>query len=131
MQSHGTHTEDVLKYFGRLYRAGHRRFACRAQCPEEVAEWQKRDPVLMFARVLINEGLATAEQLQDMERTLEEELDAAVEFAENSPLPEPEEATTDVYSETSAVVDKTSQTVTGEARPKEDLVRKYWEETDK
>jgi TPP-dependent pyruvate/acetoin dehydrogenase alpha subunit len=64
-----------------------------------------------------------------MEQALEEELDAAVEFAESSPAPEIEEATTDVYAETSAVVDKTSQTVTGEAKPDQDLVRKYWEET--
>jgi TPP-dependent pyruvate/acetoin dehydrogenase alpha subunit len=73
--------------------------------------------------------LATEEQLQEMEKTLEKELDAAVEFAENSPLLEPEEAATDVYAEISAAVDKTGQTSPTEATPEQDLVRKYWEET--
>ena len=58
------------------------------------------------------------------------ELDEAVEFAESSPAPELDEATTDVYAEASAVVDKTSQAVTSEAKPGQDLVRKYWEETE-
>jgi len=98
--------------------------------PAEVAEWQERDPVSMFAKTLTDAGLATAEQMQDMEQALEEELDAAVEFAENSPLPEPEEATTDVYAETGAVVDKASQISPNEKTPGQDLVRKYWEETN-
>jgi len=97
--------------------------------PAEIAKWQERDPITMFARALMAEGLATEQQLQDMEQALEEELDAAVEFAESSPAPGIEEATTDVYAETSAVVDKTSRTVTSEAKPEQDLVRKYWEET--
>ncbi len=81
----------------------------------------------MFADVLVSDGLATAEQLRDIEQTLDRELDAAVEFAENSPLPELEEATTDVYAETSAVVDTVTSPT--ESKPEEDLVRKYWEDT--
>lgn len=97
--------------------------------PDEIAEWQERDPVSMFAQILMSEGLATEQQLHDMEQALERELDAAVEFAENSPSPELDEATTDVYAESTASTDKTSQTVTSEAKPGQDLVRKYWEET--
>ena len=77
--------------------------------PEEIAEWQERDPVPMFARTLMDEGLATEQQLYDMEQALEKELDAAVEFAENSRSPELDEATTDVYAESIASVDRTSQ----------------------
>jgi len=98
---------------------------------EEIAKWEERDPVPMFAHVLVAEGLATAEQLQDIKRTLDEELDAAVEFAENSPLPELEEAATDVYAETSAVVDGIDQAGPAGSKPEQDLVRKYWEETSK
>ena len=97
----------------------------RAQA--EIAKWEERDPIPMFADVLMADGLATAEQLRDIKQMLDRELDAAVEFAENSPLPELKEATTDVYAETSAVVDTaTSQT---ESKPEQDLVRKYWEDT--
>jgi TPP-dependent pyruvate/acetoin dehydrogenase alpha subunit len=95
--------------------------------PEEVAKWQARDPVPMFARTLIAKGLATEKQLQDMERALEDELDAAVEFAEKSPSPEPEEATTGVYAETSLTVDAKSRTKPTETASEDDLVSKYWE----
>ena len=97
--------------------------------PAEIAEWQKRDPVSMFAQALMAEELATEQQLQDMEQALEEELDAAVEFARSSPPPEVKEATTDVYAETGATVDKASQISSTSATPGQDLVRKYWEET--
>jgi TPP-dependent pyruvate/acetoin dehydrogenase alpha subunit len=95
--------------------------------PEEVAMWLKRDPVSMFANNLITEGLATEKQLQDMELMLEKELDKAVEFAENSPSPNLEEAITDVYAETSMTVDTTDQTKTTETATGQDLVSKYWE----
>ena len=97
--------------------------------PEEVAKWQERDPVSMFAGILLAEGLTTKRQLQEMELTLEKELDAAVEFADNSPDPLPGEATTDVYAESAMHVGPTLQTKPVEGAPGQDLVRKYWEET--
>lgn len=97
--------------------------------PEEVAKWQERDPVSMFASTLLAEGWATKAQLQEMERTLEKELDAAVEFAESSPAPLPEEATTDVYAESAMAVAAAAQAKPTEAAPEQDLARKYWEGT--
>jgi len=97
--------------------------------PEEVAMWLKRDPVSMFASKLITEGLATAEQLQDMELTLEKELDSAVEFAVNSPSPKLEEAITDVYAETIMTTDTADQTKLTETTSTQDIVSKYWEGT--
>ncbi len=96
---------------------------------EEVAAWEERDPIPMFARKIISEGLATAEQLQTMEQMFEQELDAAVEFAENSPLPELEETTTDVYAESTASVATMGKTTLTKVALGEDLVSKYWEET--
>ena len=97
--------------------------------PEEMARWKKRDPVPMFAQTLIAEGLATEQQLQDMEQTLERELDAAVQFAENSPLPELEEATTDIYAESKIIVVAEGQKKPTQVVPERDVVSKYWEET--
>ncbi len=94
--------------------------------PQEVAEWKKRDPVTMFAEKLIAEKMSTEKQLLDIEQMLEKELDEAVEFAEKSPSPNPEEATTDVYAETSVMVDTTGQ-VKMENAPEKDLISKYWE----
>lgn len=95
--------------------------------PEEVAMWLKRDPVSMFASKLIDEGIATAEQLQDMEQMLEKELDEAVIFAENSPSPKPEESTTDVYSDINMTVDNADKKNLMETNPEQDIVSKYWE----
>jgi TPP-dependent pyruvate/acetoin dehydrogenase alpha subunit len=99
--------------------------------PEEVAEWMKRDPVSMFAQIIIADGLATEDQLQDMEQMLEKELDDAVEFAKNSPSPNLEEATTDVYAETSMMIDTAGLTNPTETAPDQDLVSQYWEGTSR
>ena len=96
--------------------------------PKEVAAWEERDPIPMFAKRLIAEGLATEGQLQAMEQMFEQELDAAVEFAENSPLPELEETTTDVYAESTASVATMGKTMPTKVALGEDLVSKYWEE---
>jgi len=95
--------------------------------PEEVAKWVERDPVVMFSQKLIADGIATAEQLQDMEQMLEKELDEAVIFAENSPSPKLEEATTDVYSDTKMTVDNADKKNLIETTPEQDIVSKYWE----
>ncbi|MGJ0239799.1 thiamine pyrophosphate-dependent dehydrogenase E1 component subunit alpha [Novosphingobium fluoreni] len=57
------------------------------------------DPVPRLRRKLIDEGIATEEQLAQIEADIEESIDAAVEFALASPLPELSELTTDVYGE--------------------------------
>lgn len=57
------------------------------------------DPVPRLRRKLIDEGIATEEQLAKIEADIEESIDAAVEFALASPLPELSELTTDVYGE--------------------------------
>jgi len=98
--------------------------------PEEVAMWMKRDPVSMFASKLITEEIATAEQLLDMEQMLEKELDEAVIFAENSPSPKLEEATTDVYSDTNMTVGNADKKNLIETAPEQDIVSKYWEGTN-
>jgi len=95
---------------------------------EELAAWEARDPVPMFAKRLIAEGLATEEQLQTMEQMLEEELDAAVEFAENSPLPLLEDATKDVYAESRTTVAAMGEKTLSKVAPGDDLVSKYWKE---
>lgn len=99
--------------------------------PQEVAEWKKRDPVAMFAEKLISEKIATEKQLQDIEQAIEKELDKAIEFAENSPPPDPKEATTDVYAETQIKTNATNQSITTQISPKEDIISRYWEKERK
>ena len=66
--------------------------------PEEIKECRKFDPVARFQAKLLGEGVLTGEMIEDMERGVKAEIDEAVEYAEKSPFPEPEEAIKDVYS---------------------------------
>jgi acetoin:2,6-dichlorophenolindophenol oxidoreductase subunit alpha len=56
------------------------------------------DPVPRLRRQLIDQGIATEDELAAMEQSIEDALDAAVEFALNSPFPALSELTTDVYA---------------------------------
>jgi len=54
----------------------------------------------MFRKYLIADGIASEEEIVKLEDAIEEEVRDAVEFAENSPEPAPEELYTNVYFET-------------------------------
>jgi TPP-dependent pyruvate/acetoin dehydrogenase alpha subunit len=65
---------------------------------EEVEESRARDPLRRFAAHLIEKGYCTREELGTIDRTTTEEIQEAVTFAKQSPLPEPEETLEDVYA---------------------------------
>ncbi|HEX8431461.1 MAG TPA: hypothetical protein VF625_09245, partial [Longimicrobium sp.] len=48
---------------------------------------------------LVGNGWATAEELSAIDAAIDGELDATIARVEGSPLPEPEEALTDVYGD--------------------------------
>jgi pyruvate dehydrogenase E1 component alpha subunit len=76
---------------------GHSRFDPAKYRPqEEVAEWMARDPVESFREKLLDKGIPE-EFLYKIESTVEAEIEEAVEFAQESPLPEPEDALKDVW----------------------------------
>jgi pyruvate dehydrogenase E1 component alpha subunit len=54
---------------------------------EEVAEWQKKDPIVVFADRLESEGVISEGDLDVMRQEAEERVLAAVEFADASPEP--------------------------------------------
>ena len=60
--------------------------------PEEVAAWIKREPIAPYRKVLIKQGVLTEAEADEIEANVVQELDEAVEFARQSPLPEPETA---------------------------------------
>jgi TPP-dependent pyruvate/acetoin dehydrogenase alpha subunit len=68
--------------------------------PEEIERWATgNDPIDRYVATLTTSGWATAEELAAIDGEVDAEIEAAVEEAERSPLPEPEEALTDVYAE--------------------------------
>jgi len=66
---------------------------------EEMEEWRKRDPILLFKEKLIKMGVATPEELDGIYAKAKAEVEEAVKFAEESPYPDVSEAYTDVFVE--------------------------------
>jgi pyruvate dehydrogenase E1 component alpha subunit len=55
---------------------------------EQVEEWRKRDPITTFGDRLKDEGAASDDDLEQMDKEAVEAVDKAVEFAEESPFPD-------------------------------------------
>jgi pyruvate dehydrogenase E1 component alpha subunit len=65
---------------------------------QEIEEWkQKRDPLDLFERRVVEAGLAAADDLRRIDGEVAEEIENAVTEAEAAPLPQPEDVLTDVY----------------------------------
>ena len=63
---------------------------------EEVEEWKKKDPIKRMRTKLLEMG-ATEEELSAIEADAQAEIDAAAEFALNSPEPDPTHVLDDVF----------------------------------
>lgn len=66
---------------------------------EEVEEFRQRDPIVLLRDRMLADGHLDDAGYTALEERIRAEVDDAVEFAENSPDPEPQELYTDVYAE--------------------------------
>jgi pyruvate dehydrogenase E1 component alpha subunit len=66
---------------------------------EEVRKWQENDPIGIYRRTLVAQGIASEAELDALEQKAEEDTAAAVQFAESSPEPEPEALFEHIYVE--------------------------------
>ena len=64
---------------------------------DELMRWKKRDPLVTHGQRLLQSGLITADELASMRNRAQEEMDAALLFAQGSPWPSVAELTTDVF----------------------------------
>jgi len=64
----------------------------------EIERHQERDPLKLFSASLMEEGILTDEQFKEIEAQVKDQVEKAVKFAEESPLPDPKELYTDVYA---------------------------------
>ena len=67
--------------------------------PEEKEFWGQRDPIKKFATYLIEKGLATAEELKEINNKVQATVDEAVKFAESSPEPDASELKRYIFAE--------------------------------
>lgn len=71
----------------------------RYRTKEEVEKWREDDPIGILERHIMEEEAAGEEDLEAIDGEVEEAVEAAVQFAEESPLPEPEDLYRDIYVE--------------------------------
>jgi acetoin:2,6-dichlorophenolindophenol oxidoreductase subunit alpha len=79
---HGHHAGDPLNYREK----------------EEVERWRQQDPIELVKRAAIDRGAMTEAEIADLERRVEAEIAAAVEFAKASPDPTVDQLMTDIYA---------------------------------
>jgi pyruvate dehydrogenase E1 component alpha subunit len=65
---------------------------------EEVARWKARCPIIALEKKVLESRMIKQEELKRIAKEARDEVEAAVEFARSSPLPEPAEANEDVWA---------------------------------
>nr|WP_321467832.1 thiamine pyrophosphate-dependent dehydrogenase E1 component subunit alpha [uncultured Desulfobulbus sp.] len=72
--------------------------ACVYRKKDELDEWVKKDPIPRFAKKLVDDGVLTKKELDKLQADIDKELQEAITFAEESPLPKPADMFDDVYA---------------------------------
>ena len=88
---------DTYRYYGHsIADANHKKY----RTPEEIENYkQNHDPISVFRRKLIDEGLLTEDSAAAINKEAAAEAAIAVKFAEESPAPTIADISTDVYWE--------------------------------
>jgi pyruvate dehydrogenase E1 component subunit alpha len=64
----------------------------------EIEKYQERDPIKLFSASLLEEKIVDQKTLDEIDRKVREEVEDSLRFADESPLPDPQELYTDVYA---------------------------------
>jgi len=65
---------------------------------DEIREWQKKDPLPRFEKVLLDKGVITQEDISRLHKEADDEVAEAQKFSDESAEPNAEEIFTSVYS---------------------------------
>jgi TPP-dependent pyruvate/acetoin dehydrogenase alpha subunit len=79
---HGHHAGDPLNY----------------RAKQEVEHWRTLDPIGRVRQTALDRGTLTAAEFEQLEQTVVATIDDAVEFAQRSPEPTPDQLMTDIYA---------------------------------
>jgi TPP-dependent pyruvate/acetoin dehydrogenase alpha subunit len=69
---------------------------------EEVEAWISRDPITRYRQWLITKGIAAEDEFATIDREVQAQVDASVEFARSSPDPKPEAGLLETYATSAA-----------------------------
>ncbi|MBM3705210.1 MAG: thiamine pyrophosphate-dependent dehydrogenase E1 component subunit alpha, partial [Actinobacteria bacterium] len=70
----------------------------RYRTKQEVEFWKKKDPIPKLENILVAENVLTRPEIEKMRKNIEDEIDAAVQFARKSPGPAVEEVTDFIFA---------------------------------
>jgi acetoin:2,6-dichlorophenolindophenol oxidoreductase subunit alpha len=70
----------------------------RYRTPEEEAHYRARDCIQRYERAMADHSLLSDAELESIREDVNATIERAVQFAEQSPLPDPSELTTEVYA---------------------------------
>jgi 2-oxoisovalerate dehydrogenase E1 component len=88
---------EARTYRFRAHAEGMRESGYRSK--EEMAAWRERDPIQLLGQRLVAEGLATDADLEKIADEVTKVIEEAVEYAENSPWPDPATVADHIFSE--------------------------------
>lgn len=66
---------------------------------DEIRKWQESDPIGIYRKFLVEEKIASEDDLNALDKEAIEIIDEAVQFAESSPEPAAEELFKNIYVE--------------------------------
>jgi TPP-dependent pyruvate/acetoin dehydrogenase alpha subunit len=65
---------------------------------EEVAEQRNNDPIPHFANYLVENSIASQNEINEIRTSIQQEMQAAIEYAKSSPMPDPSTAMDYIYA---------------------------------
>jgi len=83
--------QDHSLGLGRIVRDSYREDA-------EVEEWKRRDPIDIHKALLLEQNIATQEEIDQVESEVKQQIEDAITFARESPYPEPSDLFEDMYA---------------------------------
>ena len=104
---------ECKTYRTRPHNEGMRDYGYRTK--EEVEEWKARDPIATFQTKLVDDGVATEDELEKIDREIQAEAEEAFEFAKQSPWPDPDTATAFIFSQDGVETDEPPSAADGPA----------------
>ena len=66
---------------------------------EEVEEWKRRDPIDLFKALLIDQNIASVNEINNLQESVTEAVADALQFARESPYPNEEDLWEDLYAD--------------------------------
>jgi pyruvate dehydrogenase E1 component alpha subunit len=66
---------------------------------EELQSYMDKDPITMLENEMLKDGMATADEIAQIQSAIKEEMEQAAKFAEDSPYPDASELYTDNYTQ--------------------------------